>query len=112
MVKLHKNVFTTAVKEFVDEHDNWKKKDVEVKGYFFTYKGIDVGVFNTNQENYTKYDVYKMCSGEFVAVIICLGEANGLMIASGGTRKEAIEEAIKKIDDYKDLILKRIKEGN
>ena len=105
IIQIKNATFTTAVSAY-NESGNRQREDIEVKGVVFRHKGIDVGVFNTQQESYP--DAYRPGRGgdKYVAVIRTKDKMNGLMIETGKTQKEAVEKSIKLIDERKKDILR------
>ena len=97
-----KAAFTTAVYNT----EKGVREDIEVNGVAFRHKGIDVGVFNTQQEAYP--DTYRPGRGgdKYVAVVRTNNQTNGTMIETGKTQKEAVEKSIKLIDERKKDILR------
>ena len=84
------------------------KDNTKVNGVVYKYKGIDVGVYGKKQNSQAEIRTLGRGEDNYVAVVITNNEANGAMIESGKTKKEAIEKANKLIDKRKKDILRAI----
>lgn len=101
VIKIKKDTFTTATRI-----DN-KREDIKVQGVSFKYKSIGVGVFNRTQKNYPD-ETRTRGKDKFIAVIRTNNKANGTMLTTGKTQKEAVQKSMKLIDDRKQDIIRAI----
>lgn len=97
-----KATFTTAIYNA----DRGGRQNVEVNGVSYRYKGIEVGVYGRTQNESQDIRVPGRGGDNYVAVVLSNNDANGLMIETGKTRKEAIAKANDLIDRRKKEILR------
>lgn len=109
VIKIKNATFTTAIRTY-DENGNRQREDIQVKGVTFKYKTIDIGVFDRTQENYPDETVTRGAN-KYIAVIRTKNETNGLMITTGKTQKEAVQNSMELIDKRKKDILRAIGRG-
>ena len=102
--KAKKATFTIATYNI----DKGGKDNIKVNGVAYKYKGIDVGIYGKKQNSQSDIRTPGRGEDNYVAVVITNNEANGAMIESGKTKKEAIEKANKLIDKRKKDILRVI----
>ena len=94
-----KTSFTTAIG--TDASGKFERKQIPVNGIAFKYKTINVGIYNKSLQEIDNISTPGRGEAKYVAVVLTDNDVNGSMIATGKTRKEAIQNTKNIIDEKK-----------